>query len=159
MSTASAQPFPISPASIGQHSLQQFSPIDTASRSTFPILISRSGTHSPTPYTFSYPLLSASYHLLSTSYLSSDTTFARIFHPFSTQLHITFLTPPFSLMLILVNTYPLMPSHSQTNNKERDSIGTTSLRTTRLLYYQHPETVLLWFLPSWILRWNLLSRH
>ena len=34
--------------------------------------------------------------------LSSDAIFARIFCPFLTQLHFTFLTPPFSLMLILV---------------------------------------------------------
>ena len=34
--------------------------------------------------------------------LSSDTIFAPIFHPFLTQIHSMFLTPPFSLMLILV---------------------------------------------------------
>ena len=35
-------------------------------------------------------------------FLSLDTIFARIFQPFSTQLHFTFLTPSFSLMLIPV---------------------------------------------------------
>ena len=34
--------------------------------------------------------------------MSSDAIFARIFCPFLTQLHFTFLTPPLSLMLILV---------------------------------------------------------
>ena len=32
--------------------------------------------------------------------VSLDTIFACIFHPFSTQLHFTFLTPPFSFMFL-----------------------------------------------------------
>ena len=86
MSTAPAQPFPIntatSPSTQPQHSLtpespsnpvhRQPPPIGTASRSTFPIIISRSGTHSPTPYlllTLSYPLPITSYPLPIPSYL------------------------------------------------------------------------------------------
>ena len=57
-------------------------------------------------------------------WLSLDTIFARIFCPFSTQLHFTFLTPPFSLMLILVVFTPLCPlcyhAHKQTTRTQFD---------------------------------------
>ena len=43
--------------------------------------------------------------------------------------------------------------------QEHNSIGSTGHQTTRLLGYRHPETVLLWFLLTWILRWNLLHCH
>ena len=49
--------------------------------------------------------------------LSSDTIFARIFRPFSTQLHFTFLNPPFSLMSIFVMFIPLCLSCSRTDDK------------------------------------------
>ena len=49
--------------------------------------------------------------------MSSDTIFARIFRPFSTQLHSTFLTPLFSFMLIFDMLSPLCLSRSQTDDK------------------------------------------
>ena len=50
-------------------------------------------------------------------YLSSDTIFALIFRPFLTQLHFTFLTPPFSLMLTPSYVHPFMFSCSRTDDK------------------------------------------
>ena len=46
--------------------------------------------------------------------------FGSYFRPFSTQLHTTFLTPPFSFMLTPIMFIPLCPlcfSHSRTINK------------------------------------------
>ena len=90
--------------------------------------------------------------------MSSDTIFTHIFHPFSIQLHFTFLNPPFSLMFILVMFFLSMPSRSRTDDK-RTFDRITGHQTTRLLGYRHSETVLLWFPFTWILRWNLLCCH
>ena len=43
--------------------------------------------------------------------------------------------------------------------QEHHLIDTTGHWTTRLLGYRHPKTVLLRFLLTWILRWNLLRHH
>ena len=43
--------------------------------------------------------------------------FCSYFRPFSTQLHFTFITPPFSLILILTMFIPLCLSCSRTNDK------------------------------------------
>ena len=90
--------------------------------------------------------------------VSLDIIFACIFRPFSTQLHFTFLTPPLPLMSIFVIFLSLcFHTHKQTTRTH--SIGTTGHQTTCLLGYRHSETVLLWFLLTWILCWNLLCRH
>ena len=54
VSTASAQPFPSAQPSTtsDQYQPRTVSPIKTVSRSTFPIIINRSGTHSPTSHMF-----------------------------------------------------------------------------------------------------------
>ena len=98
----------------------------------------------------------------STRPLSSDTIFTCIFHPFSTQLHFTFLTTPFFSMFILLcflfkHSFMLFTLTKQ--RQELDSIGTTGHQTTLLLGYQHSETVLLWLLLNQILCWNLLCHH
>ena len=90
--------------------------------------------------------------------MSSDAIFARIFCPFLTQLHFTLLTPPFSLMLTLL-CLSLYAFTLMNKRQEHDSIGTMGHRTSHLLGYRHPETVLLWFLLTRILRWNLLCHH
>ena len=66
--------------------------------------------------------------------VSSDTIFAHIFRPFLSQLHFTFLTPHL-FFLYVYPCYALMPSRPQTDDKERNSIGTTGHRTTQLLGY------------------------
>ena len=43
--------------------------------------------------------------------------FCLYFRPFSTQLHFTFLIPPFPLMLIFVMIIPLCLSRSRTDDK------------------------------------------
>ena len=53
--------------------------------------------------------------------VSLDALFAHIFHPSLTQLHFTFLTPPFSLMLILVMFSTLcLHAHEQTTRTQFD---------------------------------------
>ena len=74
-----------------------------------------------------------------------------------TSLHI--LYPPFSFMIIFVMFLSFMPFTLMNRRQEHDSIGTTSHQTTRLLDYQHPEIVLLWFLLNLILCWNLLCHR
>ena len=66
-------------------------------------------------------------------WVSSDTIFARIFRLFLTQLHFTFLTPPFSLMLIFVMLIPLMLSCSRTDDK--NTIRLVQLVTEQLIYW------------------------
>ena len=91
--------------------------------------------------------------------MSSDTIFTPIFHPFSTQLRITFLTHLFFLMFTFA-MFSLLMSFMLTNRwQEHDLTGITGHQTTRLLDYWHPETVLLWFLLNSILRWNLFYHH
>ena len=67
------------------------------------------------------------------SKVSSDAIFARIFPSISTQLHFTFLTPPFSLMPILVIFTTLCPyafhTHEQTTRTQFD------------WYYQTPNNL------------------
>ena len=65
---------------------------------------------------FQAPLPPVSTCCLSCS-MSSDTIFACIFCPFSTQPHFTFFTPPFSLMFILAIFLFFMLSHSRTDDK------------------------------------------
>ena len=84
--------------------------------------------------------LNVSLQFLSTkSPVSSDTIFAHIFCPFSTQLHFTFLTPFFfSLMPIFGYVHSLMPLmfFMFTNRRQGcNSIGTTGHQTTHLLGY------------------------
>ena len=91
--------------------------------------------------------------------------FLSIFNP--TSLHIPYPTfPPYAYpcCVFLLHTYPHHTFFSYaftfTNRRQEcDSIGTTGHRTTHLLSYQHPETVLLWFLLTQILHWNLLCCH
>ena len=63
---------------------------------------------------------------------------------------------PLCLSLLCYSPYAFMLTKEQ---QEHDSIGITGHRTTCLLGYRHPETVLLWFLLTRILCWNLLCRH
>ena len=73
-----------------------------------------------------------------------------------TSLHIPYPTflPYDYLCYVLFSLCP----HSQQTTRTH-STGITSHRTTRLLDYRHPETVLLWLLLYWILCWNLLCCH
>ena len=60
------------------------------------------------------------FHTFFQSILSSDTIFTRIFRPFLTQLHFTFLTPhlaPLCLSRLCSFFLCFMPSRSQTNDK------------------------------------------
>ena len=84
--------------------------------------------------------------------------FCSYFHPFLTQLHFTFLTPPFLLYVYLCCVSSFYAFTLMTNNKNAIQLY-TGYRTTRLLGYRHPKTVLLWFLFTWILHWNLLHCH
>ena len=59
--------------------------------------------------------------------------FARIFHPFSTQLHFTFLTLPFLPYAYPCYVIPLMLSHSQTDNK--NTIRLVLPDTEQLIYW------------------------
>ena len=61
--------------------------------------------------------------------------FYSYFGPFLTQLHSTFLTPPFPLMLTPDMLIPLCLSAHEQDDKNKDSIGTTGHQTTRLLGY------------------------
>ena len=81
--------------------------------------------------------------------------FLSIFDP--TSLHPPY--PTFLPYVYLCYVYPLMPFKLTNRRQEHNSIGTTGHRTTRLLGYQHSETVLLCFLLTRILRWNLLGCH
>ena len=83
--------------------------------------------------------------------------FARIFCPFSIQLHSTFLTPPFSLMLILVMLFPLCLSRSQTDNKNKfdwynrtpnnSSTGLLTFQNSPVVVPPHPDPALEPLLP------------
>ena len=81
--------------------------------------------------------------------------FSSIFNP--TSLHIPY--PTFFPHVYPCYVYPLMLFTLTNRRQEHNLIGTTGHRTTHLLGCQHSETVLLWFLLTWILRWNLLCRH
>ena len=91
--------------------------------------------------------------------LSSDAIFACIFCPFSTQLHFTFLTPTFLPYVYPCYVLPLMSFTLTNRRQEHNLIGTTGHWTTCLLGYRHSKTVLLWFLFTQILHWNLLHCH
>ena len=81
--------------------------------------------------------------------------FLSIFDP--TSLHIPYPTvSPLCLPLLCFISLCL---HAHDRRQEHDSTGITGHRTTHLLGYQHPETVLLWFLLTRILHWNLLCCH
>ena len=81
--------------------------------------------------------------------------FSSIFNP--TSLHIPY--PTFLLYAYLCYVLSFMLFMLTNRQQEHDSIGTTGHRTTRLLGYRHPETVLLWFLLHQILCWNLLHHN
>ena len=81
--------------------------------------------------------------------------FLSIFEPSS--LHVPY--PTFLLYAHLSYVYPLVPLTLTNGQQKHNSIGTTGHRTTHLLGYQHSETVLLWFLLTRILHWNLLCCH
>ena len=77
------------------------------------------------------------------------------FQPNFTSPSLPHLSPLYSSLLCL-SPYAF-PAHKQTTRTHL--IGTTGHRTTCLLGYQHSETVLLRFLFTWILHWNLLRCH
>ena len=65
--------------------------------------------------------------------MSSDAIFACIFRPFSTQLHFTFLTPPFSFMLTFVMFVFLCLSRLRTGGK--NTIRLVLPDTEQLVYW------------------------
>ena len=81
--------------------------------------------------------------------VSSDAIFARIFCPFSTQLHSTFLTPPFSLMPIFDMFIPLcFHAHEQTTRTQFDwyhqtpnnsSTGLPTSQNSPVVVPPHPD--------------------
>ena len=81
--------------------------------------------------------------------------FLSIFNP--TSLHIPY--PTFLLHVYLCYVYLLMPFMLMNKMTRTQFDCTTGHQTTCLLGYQHPETVLLWFLLTRILRQNLLCCH
>ena len=65
--------------------------------------------------------------------MSSDAIFCLYFDPFSTQLHFTFLTPPFFFMFILIMFVLLCLSSSRTDDK--NMIQLVQLVTEQLVYW------------------------
>ena len=65
--------------------------------------------------------------------------------------------PHLFFIMFIFDMFPLLCLHAHDKRQEHDSTGITGHRTTRLLSYRHPETVLLWFLLDSILCWNLLD--
>ena len=78
-------------------------------------------------------------------HLSSDTIFACIFRPFSTQLHFTFLTPHLSpSMIISLMLLCLSHTHKQTTRTQFDWYDQTpNNSTTGLPTFQNSPAVIL----------------
>ena len=81
--------------------------------------------------------------------MSSDTIFACIFCPFSTQLHFTFLTPPFSLCLSLLcfSFYAFTLTNKTTRTQfdwynwspNNSSTGLLTFRNSPVVVPLHPD--------------------